>query len=31
LELDEGALTEYLGNYSDYQATKAAQPLGHRI
>jgi ATP-binding cassette subfamily F protein 3 len=27
VELDEGALSEYLGNYSDYQAAKTvAQP-----
>ena len=25
VELEEGALTEYLGGYSDYQAAKTAQ------
>jgi len=25
VELDEGSLTEYLGGYSDFQATKATQ------
>ena len=27
VELDGGALTEYLGGYSDYQAAKAAKGL----
>jgi ATP-binding cassette subfamily F protein 3 len=27
VELEEGTLTEYLGGYSDYQATRAAQGL----
>ena len=26
VELDEGVLIEYLGGYSDYQATRAAIP-----
>ena len=27
VELDQGTLTEYLGNYSDYQAAKARRLL----
>jgi ATP-binding cassette subfamily F protein 3 len=28
IELDEGALAEYLGNYSDYQAAKTVESVG---
>jgi ATP-binding cassette subfamily F protein 3 len=28
VELDEGALAEYLGNYSDYQAAKTVESVG---
>jgi ATP-binding cassette subfamily F protein 3 len=31
VEVDDGALAEYLGGYSDYQATKAAVGTGQRV
>ncbi|MBV7332874.1 hypothetical protein KFU94_32540 [Chloroflexi bacterium TSY] len=31
VELDEGALNEYIGNYSDYQAAKMSKKRQQRI